>query len=300
MVAFPNFFIVGAAKSGTTALYQYLKQHPSIFMCPVKEPKFFAHIDALPRWHGPGDESYLRTTVTKLAAYAALFHEAAGEQAVGEASTQYLYIERAAHAIKRYVPRAKLIVILRNPADVAHAVFLHKRRENLEPLRDFARALEDEERRVRANWSPFWFYRRRGFYYEHLARYYNLFPQEQLKVYLYEEFVARPVELLRDVFNFLGVDESFVPDMTYRPNVSGVPRSRALYELLERAKPGKGAREASTLSRSWGRALASLRRLNLSRPQMDGEVRRELLEGYREDIEKLEGLLKRDLSHWLM
>src|SRR3954468_7211806 len=100
MVAFPNFFIVGAAKSGTTALYQYLKQHPSIYMCPVKEPKFFAHIDALPRWDGPGDESYLRTTVTKLAAYAALFQEAAGEPVLGEASTQYLYIERAAHAIK--------------------------------------------------------------------------------------------------------------------------------------------------------------------------------------------------------
>ena len=106
MVAFPNFFIIGAAKSGTTALYQYLRQHPSVFMCPVKEPNFFAHVNALPRWDGPGDEIYLRATVTRLAAYAALFHGAAGESAVGEASTQYLYIDRAPHEIKRYVPRA--------------------------------------------------------------------------------------------------------------------------------------------------------------------------------------------------
>ena len=102
-----------------------------------------------------------------------------------------------------------------------------------------------------------------------------------------------------DVFKFLGVDEAFVPDMTYRPNVSGVPRSRVLYELLERAKPGKGTREAPTLSRSWGSALARVRRLNLARPRMDGELRRELLESYREDITKLEGLLQRDLSHGL-
>jgi len=299
MVTFPNFFIIGAAKSGTTALYLYLKQHPSIFMCPMKEPKFFANVNTPPRWDGPGDESYLRTTVTKLATYTALFHEAAGEQAVGEASTQYLYVERAAHEIKRYVPRAKLIAILRNPADVAYAAFMHKRRENLEPLRDFARALGNEPKRVRENWSPFWFYRQRGFYHEHLVRYYGLFPKEQIRVYLYDDFVARPVELLQDIFRFLCVDESFVPDMTYRPNVSGIPRSRALHSVLLKSKPWSRVLEGSTRSRIIGRALAWLKELNLAKPRMDSEVRRELLAGYREEIERLEELLGRDLSHWL-
>jgi hypothetical protein len=299
MVTLPNFFIIGAAKCGTTALYLYLKQHPSIFMCPVKEPKFFANVNAPPRWSGPGDEQYLRNTVTSLAAYAALFHDRDGERAVGEASTQYLYIERAAHEIKRYVPHAKLIAILRNPADAAYATFMHKRRENLEPLRDFARALGDESKRESENWSPFWFYRQRGFYHEHLLRYYSLFPKEQIRVYLYEEFAARPAEVLQDICSFLDVDDSFVPDMSYRPNISGIPRSRALHRWLMKLKPWQRVLEGPPPSRLLGRAVAGLRDLNLKRPKMDSGVRRELLAGYREDILKLEELLGRDLSHWL-
>jgi hypothetical protein len=299
MVKFPNFFIIGAAKCGTTALCLYLKQHPSIFMCPMKEPKFFANVNAPPHWLGPGDEQYERNTVTTLAAYAALFHNADDERALGEASTQYLYIERAAHEIKRYVPHAKLIAILRNPADAAYAAFMHKRRENLEPLRDFARALGDEPNRERENWSPFWFYRQRGLYYEHLMRYYSLFPKEQIRVYLYEDFAASPAKLLQDIFNLLGVEESFAPDMAYRPNISGIPRSRALHRLLMSLKPWQRVLEGSPCSRVLGRAVAGLKDLNLARPQMDSEVRAQLLKGYREEIQKLEELLSRDLSHWL-
>src|SRR5918998_1531857 len=116
MPTFPNFLIIGAAKSGTTALYAYLKQHPEIFMCPVKEPKFFAHEGRAPEWRGPGDEGYTRLTVTNVA--------------------QYLYMPKARERIKYYVPRARLIAVLRHPAEVAYSAFLHKRREGLEPLED--------------------------------------------------------------------------------------------------------------------------------------------------------------------
>lgn len=299
LVGSPNFFIIGAAKSGTTALYHYLRQHPQVFMCPVKEPKFFAHMNELPRWQGPGDEIYLTSTVTSLAAYLALFHEANGERAIGEASTQYLYIERAAARIRQYVPRARLIAILRHPAEVAHAVFLHKRRENLEPVHDFARALREEPARVRANWSPFWFYRERGFYYEHLARYFSLFERSQLKVLIYDDFVANPAAVLREVFEFLEVDAEFVPDMSYRPNVSGIPKSRRLHEALGKDKQSKYAPEGSLWKKARWRLLKGLREWNLTRPQLAPEVRRELLRDYRPDILRVQELIQRDLTHWL-
>jgi hypothetical protein len=130
-------------------------------------------------------------------------------------------------------------------------------------------------------------------------RYYGLFPKEQIRVYLYEDFVASPVELLQDIFDFLGVEESFVPDMAYRPNISGIPRSRALHRLLMNLKPWQRVLEGSPRSRVLGRAAAVLKDLNLARPQMDSEVRAQLLKGHREEIRKLEELLGRDLSHWL-
>jgi len=293
MVAFPNFLIIGAAKSGTTALYQYLKQHPQVFMPALKEPRFFAHENRPPDWRGPGDEIYRAATVTNLVQYVGLFHGADGARAAGEASTQYLYMERAPERIRHYAPRARLVAILRDPAEVAHAVFLHKRREGFEPHRSFERALEEEDARVRDGWSPFWFYRRRGFYYEHLRRYFDAFPREQLKVFVYDDFKRDPRGVMRELYRFIDVDDSFEPDMTHRPNVSGVPRSRALYRWLEKSS----AREAPPgLKR---KLLSRLRDWNLPKPRLAPETRARLVEGYREDILKLQDLLGRDLSRWL-
>ncbi len=300
MVAVPNFLIIGAAKSGTTALYHYLKQHPQVFMCPVKEPKFFAHEGRMPRWSGPGDESYLTSTVTDLATYLALFHEARDEKALGEASTQYLYMERAPERIRHYLPRARLLAILRNPADVAFAVFLHKRRENLEPFSSFEQALAAEEERMRANWSPFWFYKQRGFYHDYLARYFGRFDARQIKVLLYDDFQREPLSVLRAIFSFLEVDEGFAPDMSYRPNLSGVPKSRALHKWLEKSDAGKYApANSSIVEKTRWRVTRDLRRWNLSKPQLSSETRRLLMNDYREDVLRLQDLIGRDLSHWL-
>jgi hypothetical protein len=238
--------------------------------------------------------------VTDLATYLALFHEARGEKAIGEASTQYLYMERAPERIKHYLPRVRLVAILRNPADVAFAVFLHKRRENLEPLDSFEQALAEEETRVQANWSPFWFYKRRGFYHDDLARYFRLFDARQIKVLLYDDFQREPVRVLRELFAFLDVDETFAPDMSYRPNLSGVPKSRALHKWLEKTDAGKYAPVgASIVEKARWRVARDLRRWNLTKPQLSAETRRLLMSEYREDVLKLQDLIKRDLSHWL-
>ena len=120
MSRWPNFFIIGAGKSGTTSLYHYLKQHPQIFMSPVKEPKYFAFAGQRLNYTGPGDARIVPETTTTREAYLDLFREAGDQSAVGEASTVYLGpINGTAQRIAQQVPEARIVAILRQPADRA-------------------------------------------------------------------------------------------------------------------------------------------------------------------------------------
>lgn len=292
----PNFLTIGAEKSGTTALYHYLRQHPQIYMSPVKEPNFFSLGGEKPEDRGPG---HLPTShVTDIEAYCKLFREVSGETAIGEASPAYLYQQKAVERIRHHIPDAKLIAILRDPVERAYSNFLHCISLGREPLADFEQALQEEEMRVRNNWRSLWHYKRKGFYYEQLKRYFDLFDENQIKVYLYEDLNEDPSGTLRDIFRFLEVDESFIPDTSARLNVSGVPRNKALHSLV------------TTLNRPTiksfvpNRLLKALREPVRSRvltkpPQLLPEVRGRLIEVFREDILRLQELIDRDLSGWL-
>ncbi len=300
----PNFLLIGAGKAGTTSLYHYLGQHPEVYMSPVKEPKFFAVEGGVPDYRGPGDrEVWERSAATRAVAdlegYRALFGGVRDEKAVGEASPVYLCNPEAPGRIRRCMPGARLIAVLRDPAERAYSAYLHQLRDGRETL-GLAEALAAEEERTKANWAPGWQYAREGFYYRNLVRYYELFGGERIRVYLYEDLRADPSRLVRDVFGFLGVDESFVPDISLRHNVSGVPRSRFLMALLKRPNPIKDALKPLLPEGARKRASASLQnRLVSGAPPLDPAIRRELVELYREDVLALQGLIGRDLSGWL-
>ena len=199
----PNFIIIGAEKAGTTALWQFLKQHPQIFMSAVKEPQFFGYEGREVSFNGPGPVVKEALPITDFKEYQSLFKGADGYPAVGEASPSYLYNSRAPERIRHYVPQAKLIAILRNPVDRAYSRFLHLVREDREPVGDFLEAVEKEQWRIEHNWWPDFFYTRNGFYHSQLSRYYDLFDTNQIKVYLYENLSADPLGTLRDIFSFL-------------------------------------------------------------------------------------------------
>ncbi len=150
----PNFLVIGATKSGTTSLYTYLKQHPEVYM-PMKEPNFFALEGREPPFfRGPeGWKEPSQKRITDLEGYRTLFAGASGEKAMGEVSPLYLYAPQAAYRIRRYVPEAKLVAILRNPVERAYSAYMHLVREDREPL-GFAEALKEEERRIQSNWGP--------------------------------------------------------------------------------------------------------------------------------------------------
>jgi hypothetical protein len=288
----PNFFIIGAQKAGTTSLYHYLDQHPQIYMSPVKEPHFFEGMYQEYRWPG-----FRISPVTDLRDYQALFEGVSDEKAIGEVSTSYLYSEKAPGLIKRSIPDAKLIAVLRNPADRAYSNYLHLVQLGLEPLASFADALQAEEGRVRDKWGPMWYYRRKGFYRAQIERYFDTFGPDQVMVYLYDDLRGHSLDVLRGIFRFLGVDETFVPDTSIKHNTSGLPRSRTFYLKVKKLT----ARYPGLLERFLGARpyRYAKSRFFVKPPPFPTELRRELIGSYKEDILELQDLIGRDLSPWL-
>ncbi len=300
----PNFLIIGAAKSGTSALYAYLRQHPDIFASDIKEPGFFALEGETVPFAGPGAVEGERQRIRHLDQYQALFRRAGSAVAVGESSCIYLFSPEAPRRIRHYVPNVKLIAILRNPVDRAYSGFRYLVRDGREPLGSFEEALEAEPARVAANWEPIWFHAQRGFYAAQLKRYFELFDRGQIRVYTYDEFVASPLGVLRDIYRFLEVDESFAPDLSLRHNVSGTPRSPLLHAVLARPSAVKDAVKSlvpAPLRRRIRRVRSVLMERNIASDgaEMSGETRQSLMQLFRNDILELEGLIDRDLSGWL-
>lgn len=302
--AFPNFFIIGAPKCGTTALYEILRQHPEIYMSSIKEPHFFTFEGDVPIFQGPGGAFFNRVTVKSPLDYLMLFSGATSQhRAIGEASPSYLRSEVAARRIFTSAPSAKIIVLLRQPVDRAYSHFQYLRYHGVEPISDFSAALAEESSRKSRGWSSIHFYHQGGLYADNLRRYYELFPRTQIKVYLYEQWNHSPQSLLQDLFKFLDVDDQFVPEIR-RSNVTLIPRFYRLNQLTK-----KTGRVGQILERVVGegkrdRVLNGLQQVNrrfnlLPPPTLDVRIRRQLTDAYREDIIDLQNLICCDLTHWL-
>lgn len=293
----PDFFIVGAFKSGTTALYEYLRRHPQVFMPFHKEPNFFG--DDLTRHYGRMSRGE----------YLALFKSARRGQRVGEASTWYLYSASAAREIAEFSPGAQVIVLLRNPVDVMYAQHSQLLYRADEDLSDFRSALEAEPARRRGDRLPppparpeTFFYRHSVQFAEQLQRYFEVFDREHVHVVLFDDLVSQPATTYRDVLEFLHVDPSFETDFSaYNENKR--VRSRALQRLVYRPPgPLLGAirrlRRFPLVHRLRDRAL----RLNSTverRTPMDPDLRRELSAEFAPEIARLSALIDRDLSQWV-
>lgn len=291
----PNFLIIGAAKSGTTALHTYLQQHPQIYMTPSKETNFFAFEGQEIDFKGPGDEALKEFSITNLDTYQQQFKNVTNELAIGEACPLYLYHAEAAKRIKNYIPNARLIIILRNPIERAYANFLHLIRDGREPVTDFSQALENETRRINENWEWFWHYTQVGYYGEQIKNYTQLFSPEQIKIYLYEDLKSDPLSLFQDIFSFLEVDPSFQPDLTIRPNKSGMPKNKLLHKILTQPNPLKAALKPLIPAA----IRQKIQHQNLAKPNLLPDAKQQLISLYQADILHCQNLINRDLSSWL-
>lgn len=191
-----------------------------------------------------------------------------------------------------------MLCILRNPVDRAYSAYMYMVSLTRESESDFARAWAAEPRRLEENYHHIWHYRQMGLYSEQVGAFMEAFPVEQLKVLIYDDFRARPLEIVRECFEFLGIDADFVPPRAPRPLVSGRPKNYLLQAAMGR--PSVWRRMAGAmLPRSLTRKVRdTLARKNLEREPMSEAMRAQLLEFYREDVARLSQLLGRDLSGW--
>jgi hypothetical protein len=266
-------------------------------MSPNKETNFFAFEGQEVSFHGPGDEEISRSAITTLKAYRQQFGGVSKEIAIGEASPWYLYSARTAENIHRHVPDAKLIAVLRNPVDRAFSSYLHVVRDGRERL-TFEKGILAEEERIAQGWEFIWHYQRAGFYAAQVERYMSLFSRDQLRFYLYDDLLADTRRFLRDIYEFLGVDTSFVVDTSLRPNSTGVPKNRLLGRLILQPNHLKTTAKLFIPQQARYNLSQRLSQRLLHKPSLSAETHRKLTNAYKDDISALQDLIGRDLSAW--
>jgi len=293
----PNFFIVGAAKAGTTSLVKYLAQHPDIFMPELKEPKYFSHQDNIFPHNGPGDGAVDHKVIKDFDRYLELFEPGAKSPARGEASVDYLFFDNVPRRIQKCVPEAVIFIILRNPIDRAFSAYMHMVRDGRENL-SFEEAMGAEAVRRKSNYEFFWRYTELGLYSAQIERYLEVF-HSQVFVLLYDHLVADPLGFSKVVFGLLGVDPHFTPDTSARHNISGRPKMRVLHTLLNRQNAMKSSIKPFLPDAIRHYMQRKVRRMNLKKEAMRLETRERLKALYKEDIDRLEQMLGTNLGHWL-
>ena len=296
----PNFFIVGAPKCGTTALYEYLRPHPNIYMSPVKEPHFFAKdLGTYPRIKTAEDYQELFAAST------------AQHLRVGEASVYYLRSTEAIPNIHRFNPDAKLIAMFRNPVEMLHSLhsqLLYVAEENVP---DFETAWRLQERRSRGLDLPprvrsplLVQYRQVGQFGTQTQRLLESFPRDQVKLILFDDFSASPQRVYDEVLEFLGVPHD---GRTEFPRINENKRAKVAWLRHFYRKPPPVLREAiRSLKQAVGsggisavkRKMVELNTVRERREPLSPAFRAELVETFRDEISLLSRLIGRDLSHW--
>jgi hypothetical protein len=306
----PDFFIVGHAKSGTTALYEMLRPHPQIYMSDVKEPWFFA-TDMRARFQpwraGDGPQT--------LEEYLALFKGAGPEQRVGEASSSYLWSRTAASRIAEVNPDARIIAILREPASFLRSLHLQLLQNHVEVKKDFRKAISLEDARRQGRHVPRRSHRPQMLQYsdhvryvEQLRRYHALFPPDRVLVLIYDDFRRDNEAVLRTVLRFLEVDDTW-PIKVMTTNQSVRVRSQQLDDLVHAVSVGRGpvtvaakAAIKALAPRELRRKLLQFTRLRIVQsepPPPDERFMLELRRRFKAEVVALSEYLDRDLvSLW--
>jgi hypothetical protein len=301
-VALPDFFIAGAPKAGTTALHAALARHPSLYMSPVKEPKFFLSDGPPPTQGGPGDVRTYREHVWRRSDYEALFAAAPAGSRRGESTPFYLYRQDAQQRIAALIPEAQLIVVLRDPIERAHSNWTHLWSAGLDPVDDFVQACGEEQRRIDAGWADFWHYLQLGMYGRQLEHLYTVFPRPQVLVFRYRAMIANPAGLLDAVCRFLSVEPGVLTEVP-RENVTAHPdrtaRHRSVARLLRAGSSVAGVLPGQLGTAITDRLERSLQAGAKPRQPLTWEQRRALIPAFEADIRLLESLTGEDFGDWL-
>ncbi|MFZ0889540.1 MAG: sulfotransferase [Candidatus Binataceae bacterium] len=291
----PNFFIVGAQNSGTSSLYEYLKQHPQIFLPALKEPHFFCE-------DRPASAmTYPITRVSRPEAYLALYSRAGEYEAIGDASSSYLWDPGAPRRIRQVSPRARIIMMLRDPVERAHSHYLMDVREGWQRLA-FYDALREDFHRGRKGYGVSRLYVELGLYHQQVGRYLRMFGAKQVKILQFDSLLTPDGRrrTICEIADFLGLDAEPVTkiDTSRRENEFGVAR----WKWASRIAGARTVRRAAQAVVPAG--LGSTYRLKKSvferffvkragKPPMDPMAREWLVSLFKEDVRALEKMFGR-------
>lgn len=299
MIHKPTFFIVGAPRSGTTSLYEYLKAHPEIYVAPYKEPHFFAtDLKPVNPW---------LARLRQKKHYLALFEQVKNEKQIGTASVLYLFSKKAAKNIYKFNPNTKIIIMLRSPIEVMHSLYYQLYYGGDENIATFREALLAETARKQGRRLPKTFLIMKEFYYykeiakfsEQVKRYFDTFKKEQILVIIFEDFKKDPLGVCRRVFEFLKVDPNFVPKLKVaNPNQRLIsPFFRLVLYKFTKPLNILGPKAFLALRPIYKR----LERLILKpvvRPAIDPKLEEELKQEFLPEVKKLSKIISYDVSYW--
>ncbi|SDL60251.1 Sulfotransferase domain-containing protein [Catalinimonas alkaloidigena] len=294
-----DFLIIGAPKSGTTSLYNYLKQHPGVFLPELKEPKYFAlkDVDLTSLTGNPVAIDQIRhSTVTTWTDYQSLFEGAQAQQLRGEASPIYFHNAQAPTNIKALVPEVKLIVILRDPVSAVYSDWLHNINEGFEDIYDLHKALTAwSSYRETNKYIPYLDYLTKRYYGRHLQRYYTLFPKEQVLVLFYEDLLQDASLVMNQVTDFLGLSQH---NLSYT-QVHMKGRGKPVFTTLHRWGKMLHHQSSSVVNNRYTRRLVvEIDKINRKKALLSREERMYLESLFQDDIRLLEELTQRNLTHW--
>jgi sulfotransferase family protein len=298
----PDFFVVGAAKAGTTAVWQWLRQHPEVFLPEIKEPSYFcfAGRSAVPR-AGLFDPDYVSRIAATLESYQQLY-ETAGAHLKGDVSPVYFSSPEAAGRIAELCPNAKIVVILRDPVTRAFSQYLHHRRDCIEDLLSFSNAIQAEERRMAEGWSWAHAYTRNGEYSKQVSRYLSLFRRSQILFVRFEDLQDRPEDCWHQLCEHIGVSRCRFPQnrrVNETRGLAGLPSFPGLVWRVNHPGPVQ-----KWLKRLFPSRLKIYLRNQIFRnrnpiPELDQSDVIRLVKHYQPEVKQLEEMTGLDLSKWL-
>ena len=295
----PNFLIVGAAKSGTSSLHNYLNQHPQVFMpsynkegMKVKELRFLIKDLVHHRLHNG---------IWTFEEYQSLFTDVKDEKAIGESTVLYLYYyKHAINNIKHYLGEdVKIIIMLRDPADRAYSAFHHVSR-GFKENNSFEKSLEIEKGRMEReeNLTPMVMYKEMGMYYEMVKAYTESF--KNIHIIFYEDFRDNIESEMNKTYNFLGISNNIEIDFITKHNVGGKKwKNEKMKHVFMKDNPMKSILKSvlpEKLSKGMSNKLVNASTNKIG--SMKEETREYLNDYFKQDVKKLSELLNKDLNHW--
>ncbi len=231
-----DFFVVGAARSGTTSFYNYLAQHPQVFLPKVKECNYFSSVESLdPEVYNEPVEGkqYHMKIINSLSVYESLFKNAVSNKLKGEVSPSYLWDANSAKRISEHNPNAKIIISLRNPIHRAYSHYLMHYNTGYEEQSSFEDAINAIKNNI---WGGGNLYLEMGLYYEQVKRYFDYFEPKNIKVLIYEDWIKDIDGYINQVYEFLELDQFHDFDLNKNHNKTAAIKNRKLINFFRQKK----------------------------------------------------------------